>query len=90
MLVLRFTHQPYAALISLPEISHNVTFIQNVEPHPWNVLRALKNTLAPSDQAQSLEVDQRYRKLCKGPGTQDLEAWLDESIEQQKSKFEES
>lgn len=44
------------------------------------MLRALKNTLDPSDQAQRLEVEQRYRKLCKGPGIQDLEAWLDEWI----------
>lgn len=57
---------------------HNVKFIQQVEPHPWNHLQALKARLAPSDQARSLEVEQRYHKLCKGPGNQNMEAWLDE------------
>ena len=44
------------------------------------MLRALKNRLAPSDHARSLEVERSYHKLCKGPGTQGLEVWLDEWI----------
>lgn len=37
--------------------AHNVTFIQEAEPYPWDTLRALKNGLAPSDHARSLEVE---------------------------------
>lgn len=58
--------------------AYNVTFIQSEEPHPWDILRALKQRLAPSDQARSLEIKQNYHRLCKGPGSQNVEAWLDE------------
>lgn len=58
----------------------NVAFIQLEEAHPWNYLRALKARLAPTDDARSLEIEQKYHKLCKGPGTQNLETWLDEWI----------
>ena len=56
---------------------HNVTFIQKEEPHPWNHLRALKRRLAPSDDARRLQIEQRYHQLCKGPGTQEIETYLD-------------
>ena len=60
--------------------AQNITLIQKVEPYPWDLLRALKNRLAPSDEARSLEVEQSYHKLCKGPRSQDLETWLDEWV----------
>ena len=41
---------------------------------------ALKNRLAPSDQSRSLAIEQRYQRLCNGPGTQDIEMWLDQWI----------
>lgn len=59
--------------------AHNAVFIQ-YEDHPWNVLVALKNRLAPSDESRSLAVEQRYQKLCNGPGTQDIETWLDQWV----------
>ena len=40
--------------------AHNAIFIQ-YEDHPYNVLVALKNRLAPSDQSRSLAVEQRYQ-----------------------------
>lgn len=58
--------------------SHNIVYIQKEEAHPWNILRALKKRLAPSDEARSLDIEQRYHKLCKGPGNQNVETWLDE------------
>lgn len=58
--------------------ANNVIFIQKEDSHPWNILRALKNRLAPSDEARSLAVEQKYHKLCKGPGTQDLETWINQ------------
>lgn len=39
--------------------AQNVVFIQN-EDHLWNILRALKNRFAPSDQAKSLAIEQKY------------------------------
>ncbi|SLM40368.1 hypothetical protein LPUS_11143 [Lasallia pustulata] len=58
--------------------AHNITYLKNVEPHPWDILRALKKRLAPSDTAQKYEVIYAYRKMCKGPGNQNIETWLDE------------
>lgn len=58
--------------------AHNVTLIQKEESHPWNILRALKQRLAPSDEARNPAIEQRYHKLCKGPGTQNLDLWLDD------------
>ena len=60
--------------------AHNVTFIQKEEPHPWNLLRALKQRLAPSDEARDLEIEPNYHRLCKGPGTQSIEAWIDDWV----------
>lgn len=60
--------------------AYNSTLIREVEFDPWDMLRALKNRLAPSDHARSLEVERNYHKLCKGPGTQELEIWLDEWV----------
>ena len=60
--------------------AQNITLIQKVKPYSWDLLKALMNKLAPSDKAQSLEVEQSKHKLCKGPESQDLEAWLDEWV----------
>ena len=57
--------------------AHNVIFIQKEEPHLWNHLRALKRRLAPSDNVRCLQIEQKYHQLCKGPGTQDMETYLD-------------
>ena len=57
--------------------AQNITLIQKVKSYPWDLLRALMNRLAPSDEAQSLEVNHSYHKLCKGPGSQGLDIWLD-------------
>lgn len=55
-------------------------FYPNEEPHPWSLLRAPKLRLAPSDEARSLEIEQKYHKLCKGPDTQSIDTWLDEWV----------
>ena len=70
--LITFTQETIAA--------HNAVFIQKVEPHPWDLLRALKKRFAPSDDARCLDIEQRYHKLKKGPGSQDLEKWLDEWV----------
>ncbi|SLM38807.1 Ribonuclease H-like domain [Lasallia pustulata] len=57
--------------------AHNITYLKNVEPHPWDILQALKKRLAPSDTAQKYEVIYAYRKMCKGPGNQNIKTWLD-------------
>lgn len=56
----------------------NAIHIERVEPHPYNILKALKQKLAPSDQARSLDIEQNYHRIIKGPRDQDLEKWLDE------------
>ena len=47
------------------------------ESHPWNILRALKKRLAPSDDDVSFEVQAAYHRLCQGPGI-DVELWVRE------------
>lgn len=59
----------------------NITYIQDIEVHPWIVLRALKARLAPTDDARSFELEQQYNRLVKGPiARQSVEAWLDEYL----------
>lgn len=59
----------------------NLSFIQTIEVHPWTVLRALKARLAPTDSARSLELEQQYNRLTKGPSSrQNIDAWLDDYL----------
>lgn len=59
----------------------NLTYIEKVEVHPWDLLRALKARLAPSDSARCLDLEQQYRRLIKGPSNrQNTEFWLDEYL----------
>ena len=45
------------------------------------MLRALKARLAPSDAARSLDLEQQYERLRKGPSNrQNVEAWLDDYL----------
>ena len=56
----------------------NAVLIQKTEAHPYNLLVALKQRLAPTDSARSLSLEKRYEKLKKGPGGQNVETWVDE------------
>ena len=56
----------------------NAIFIQKIESHPYNLLVALKQRLAPSDRARSLYLEKRYEKLKKGPSDQDIETWIND------------
>lgn len=58
--------------------AENVAFIQKTPFQAWNILRALKNHMAPSDMARSYEIRTKYHKLSKGAGNRDLEAWIDD------------
>ena len=58
---------------------NNTIYIQKTEPHPYYILRQLKQKLAPSDSARSLELERQYEKLRTGPSNrQNIEAWLDD------------
>ena len=54
----------------------NAILIQKVKSHTYNLLVALKQRLAPTDQARSLYLEKRYEKLKKGPGNQDIKTWV--------------
>ncbi|KAL8817162.1 MAG: hypothetical protein Q9191_008198 [Dirinaria sp. TL-2023a] len=57
----------------------NLSCIEKVEVHPWNLLRALKARLAPSDAARCRDLEQRYTRIIQGPSKrQNAEAWLDD------------
>lgn len=58
--------------------AHNVIYFQKEDPHPRNILRALKLQFAPSNDARNLEIEQKFHRLCKRPGTQNIDVWLDE------------
>ena len=51
--------------------------IANESSHPYNLLRALKLRFAPTDQTRKIQIEAKYHELCKGPGNQDREMWLD-------------
>ena len=60
----------------------NLTYIQKVEVHPWDLLRALRARLVPSDSARSLELERDYERLKKGPtNKQNIETWLDDYVQ---------
>ncbi len=55
----------------------NNAFLQGIEAHPWDLLRALQAKLAPSDRARSVELKRLYKKLVAGPAPkQSLHAWI--------------
>lgn len=57
---------------------HNAFLIQNSEPNPWSILRALHSFLAPTDRARAFEIDTKYQRVVRGSGVRDLETWLDD------------
>ena len=57
--------------------AQNAVLIQRVESaHPYEILRTFKNGIAPTDKSRELRPRARYDKLRKGPGNQNIEAWL--------------
>ena len=56
----------------------NNEYINSEESHPWNILRTLKQKLAPSSEASKRDVERTYHSLAKGPGSQDALKWADE------------
>ena len=45
----------------------NTIYVRQTESHPWNLLRDLKQRLAPSSNARSLTIEKDYHRLSKGP-----------------------
>ena len=68
--LIEFIHETITVQVAL--------VVRKIESHPWNKLVALKQHLSPSDDARNVEIENKYRKVCQGPGRQDLEAWLEE------------
>ena len=72
----------FTSVISLIQetiTAENAILIQNTESHPYDLLVALKQRLAPTDQARSLQLEKRYERLKKGPGGgQNIETWVNE------------
>ena len=58
-----------------------ITQVAHSEPDPWSKLVALKQRLRPTRQTLSLQVERRFHQLAKGPGNQNVDAWLTEWTE---------
>ena len=59
--------------------AQNAVLIQHVKTaNPWDMLRTLKNSVAPSDIGKELQLRNRYEKLRKGPTNQNIETWISE------------
>lgn len=57
----------------------NLIYLESVEVHPWDYLRALKAKMAPWDPARSLAIEKEYHRVRAGPTSrQSAEAWMDE------------
>ena len=52
--------------------------INQIRGHPWKILTALKQRIAPSDAAQIRDIETKYEKLKKGPGNQNLETYTEQ------------
>jgi hypothetical protein len=51
-------------------------FIQNVNAHSWDQLRALKQRLTSFDQIREIEIETKHNDLCKRSINQNVEKWL--------------
>ena len=59
----------------------NIIYIQRVEVHSWDLLRALQARLIFSNAARNLELRQQYYRLNKESiNCQNVDAWLNEYI----------
>ncbi|MCJ1265391.1 hypothetical protein MMC22_005268 [Lobaria immixta] len=47
--------------------AQNAVLIQKTIAHPYNLLKALKERLAPTDSARYLSLEKSYERLKKGP-----------------------
>lgn len=57
----------------------NAVHIEGVDPHPWNILRALQQWFEMPDYANKQEIQAHYTKLCEGrPRHQDMETYVEE------------
>lgn len=57
----------------------NTTYLHKKGSHPWELLRILKQKLAPSDAARLIELRRRYARVRTGPSNrQHIDSWLDE------------
>ena len=74
--------EAFAAIISFIHetvSAQNAILIQHVEsPHPYDMLRCLKSGIAPTDTGRKLQLRARYEKLRRGPGNQNIEAWIND------------
>ena len=57
---------------------HGVLIQHAKSAHPYDILNILKNGLAPSDQGRQLQIRNRWEKLRRGPGNQNMEKWVDD------------
>ncbi len=55
----------------------NAMYIQKIDSHLWNVLRALKQRLAFTNTICSLEIERKYHQLCKRSERQEIEKWIE-------------
>ena len=59
----------------------NTVYVRQTESHPWNLLRSLRQRLAPSSNARSLTIEKEYHRLSKGPSNnQDVSKWVDDWV----------
>ena len=60
----------------------NLTYIQKMEVHFWDLLRALRARLASFDSARSLKFERDYERFRKEfTNKQNVEAWLDDYVQ---------
>lgn len=58
--------------------AQNAVLVQKAEAYPYNLLKAPKERLAPTDGAGALSLECDTKKLKKGSGSQNIETWVDE------------
>ncbi|MCJ1465819.1 hypothetical protein MMC07_004438 [Pseudocyphellaria aurata] len=78
-----YTNQTQAFKLIISYIPERITaekavLNQKAEPNSYKLLKALKERLAPTDDARALSLEKLYEKLKKGPTNQDIETWVND------------
>ena len=60
--------------------AENASYIEKSGTSAWQILRALKRRLAPSDDARRLAIEREYHQICKGPKNKDIHKWIDDWV----------
>ena len=76
----QFAFKKIIKYIQITISTENVTLIQKIEAHSYDLFLTLKRRLASINSTRKLIIEQQYRKLCEESRNQNVDKWLNEWI----------